>query len=199
MGEKFSTWKQITVEELLAYMGCMVLIGIVQLPSTKDYWKQNETYHYTPVASRISRNHFYELHRYLHFADNSTLSPPGIPTYNKLGKISPIHEMITERIAAVYYPAKEISIDEAMIPFKGRWSLKQYMPMKPIKRGIKIWMRANAENGYVSALDVYTIKKGDNVEKGLGSKVADIGALQHLLAHLLRQLLCQRQSCFQSA
>ena len=32
-------------------------------------------------------------------------------------------------------------------------------------------MRANAENGYVSALDVYTGKKGDNVEKGLGSKV----------------------------
>ena len=96
MGEKFSTWKQIIVEELLAYIGCMVLMGIVQLPATKEYWKQNETYHYTPVASRISRNHFYELHRYLHFADNSTLSPPVIPTYNKLGKICPILKMITE-------------------------------------------------------------------------------------------------------
>ena len=34
--------------------------------------------------------------------------------------------MITERLAAVYHLAKEISIDEAMIPFKDRSSLKLY-------------------------------------------------------------------------
>ena len=88
MGEKFSTWKQITVEELLAYMGCMVLMGIVQLPSTKDYWKKNETYHYTPVASRISRNRFYELHRYLHFADNSTPPHLGLLRTTSLAKLA---------------------------------------------------------------------------------------------------------------
>lgn len=32
-------------------------------------------------------------------------------------------------------------------------------------------MLANAENGCVSAYEVYTGKKGDSVEKGLGSKV----------------------------
>ena len=43
-----------------------------------------------------------------------------------------------------YKPACENSIDEAMIPFKGRSSMKQYMPKKPIKRGFKIWVRADA-------------------------------------------------------
>ena len=46
-----------------------------------------------------------------------------------------------------------------MIPFKGRSSMKQYMPKKPVKRGFKIWMRADAVNGYVSELDVYIGKK----------------------------------------
>ena len=32
-------------------------------------------------------------------------------------------------------------------------------------------MRADAESGYVSAFEVYTGKKGDSVEQGLGSKV----------------------------
>ena len=34
-----------------------------------------------------------------------------------------------------------------MIRFKGRSSLKQFMPMKPIKRGIKVWVRADSHNG----------------------------------------------------
>ena len=45
-----------------------------------------------------------------------------------------------------------------MIPFKGRSSLKQYIPNKPTKRGIKVWVMADA---YVrSALKVYVGKQG---------------------------------------
>ena len=33
----FSTWEKTTVEELLAYIGCMVLMDIVCLPANRDY------------------------------------------------------------------------------------------------------------------------------------------------------------------
>ena len=75
-GEKFGKWSKVTAPELQAYMGFMVLMGLVHLPSIYDYWKEDEIFHYSPVASRISRDRFFELHRYLHFADNSSLSPP---------------------------------------------------------------------------------------------------------------------------
>lgn len=71
----------------------------------------------------------------------------------------------------MYNLHKEVSIDEAMIRFKGRSSLKRYMPKKPIKQGIKVWMLADGVNGYVSSFDVYTGKKGDKVETGLGARV----------------------------
>ena len=72
----------------------------------------------------------------------------------------------------LYNPHRENSIDEAMIPFKGRSSMKQYMPLKPIKRGFKVWVRADAHNGYVSQFDVYCGKSdsGQTVV-GLGGKV----------------------------
>ena len=124
--------------------------------------------------SRISRDRFFELHRYLHFVDNSTLAAPGTPDYDKLGKVRPIITKLSEQFGAVYEPGRDISIDEAMVPYKGRSSLKQYMPKKPVKRGIKVWMRAEALNGYVSAFEVYTGKKGDSVEHGLGAKVVKI-------------------------
>ena len=62
-------------------------------------------------------------------------------------------------------------MDEAMIPFKGRSTLKQYMPKKPVRRGIKVWALADSSNGYIANFQVYTGKQGETTEKGLGSKV----------------------------
>ena len=93
------------------------------------------------------------------------------PGYNKLGKVAPIITMLRNQFADVWNPEKNISIDEAIKLFKGTSSLKQYMPMKPIKRGIKFWVRADAHNGYISAFPVYTGRKGNTTEKGPGATV----------------------------
>ena len=186
LGDSYTTWQPITTDELQAYMGFMILMGLVKLPSIYDYWKKDEIFHYSPVASRISRNRFFDIHRYLHFVNNDTLAAPGSATYDKLGKIRPLINMITSHFASVYKPGRDVSIDEAMVPFKGRSSLKQYMPKKPVKRGLKVWMQADAKNGYVSDLEVYTGRKGDTVEKGLGSSVVKTltSGLQHTYRHI---------------
>ena len=143
----------------------------MKLPTINDYWRKDGIFHYQAIANRITRDRFYEIHRYLHFVDNSTLAGYGEPDYDKLGKVRPILTVLNERFLEVYQPGCHQSIDEAMVPFKGRSSLKQYMPKKPVKRGFKIWMRADGKNGYVSEFEVYTGKKGDQVEKGLGEGV----------------------------
>ena len=55
----------------------------------------------------------------------------------------------------------------------GRSCLKQYMPMKPIKRGFKVWVRADAVNGYFCTFDVYVGRPSDgrSTEVGLGERV----------------------------
>jgi hypothetical protein len=55
-----------------------------------------------------------------------------------------------------------------MIAFKGRSSIKQYMPNKPKKRGYKVWTRAF---GYVCQFEIYTGKTNNIVEKNLGARV----------------------------
>ncbi len=76
---------------------------------------------------------------------------------------------------ANYKPHREQTIDEAMIAFKGRLSFKQYLPAKPTKFGIKVWVRADSHNGYVHQFQVYT-GAVDNVgnrqrEEGLRARV----------------------------
>ena len=39
--------------------------------------------------------------------------------------------------------------------FKGRSSMKQFMPMKPAKQGCKVWCRCDAKTGYTCEFQVY--------------------------------------------
>ena len=76
----------------------------------------------------------------LHFAENRTLiTKQSDDNYDVLGKIRPIMEMMQERFQHLYSPHHNVSIDEAMIVFKGRISIRQYMPIKPVKYGIKVY------------------------------------------------------------
>ena len=149
LGDRSESWTAVTTNELCAYMGCMILMGFIKLPSLRDYWKKDRVFRYPPIADVISRDRFLAIHHYLHFTNNETLSTPGSVDHDKLGKIRPIITALSERFTAIYEPGMNISIDEAMIPFKGRSTMKQYVPLKPVKRGFKVWLRAEAENGYV--------------------------------------------------
>ena len=54
--------------------------------------------------------------------------------------------------------------------FTGQSSLKQYIPLKPVQRGFKIWVKADSINGYICDFSVYTGKEGAP-EKEFGAKV----------------------------
>lgn len=55
--------------------------------------------------------------------------------------------------------------------FIGRSAMKQYLPLKPVKRGFKVWVVAESETGYFLDLQVYVGKEGGDTEHGLGEKV----------------------------
>ena len=58
-----------------------------------------------------------------------------------------------------------------MIGFTGRLSFRQYMPAKPIKRGIKCWMLCDSISGYLSNFEVYLGRNTATREQGLGYNV----------------------------
>ena len=93
------------------------------------------------------------------------------PDPDRLWKIRPVISAVVAACRTLYRSNREISIDEAMIAFKGRSLMKQYLPKKPIKRGFKVWVRADSHNGYISQFECYTGKKGDTAEAGLGGNV----------------------------
>jgi hypothetical protein len=131
-------------------------MGINRLPEIRDYWSTDKNHTYAPIADRITRDRFEEITRYLHFADNDKLPACGEDGFLHLQKVDPVISALKQRFKSAYYPHSQLSVDEAMIPFKGQSSMKQYLPLKPVKRGFKVWAMADALNGYLYDFNVYT-------------------------------------------
>ena len=61
----------------------------------------------------------------------------------------------------LYNPGRNISVNEAVMKFKGRSMLKQFQPL----------YRADSTNGYIDNFVVYTGKSDDGPTSHLGYKV----------------------------
>ena len=101
---------------------------------------------------------------------------------DKLYKLRPLITNLTENFAKLYDASRYLIVDESMILFKGRSSIKQYNPKKPIKRGYKLWMIADTD-GFINKLDVYQGKfehvPEDMKPFGLGEHVV-LSMVDHL-------------------
>ena len=56
------------------------------------------------------------------------------------------------------HPGPEVTVDERLVPFRGRCPFKQYIRSKQGKYGIKIWAACDARSSYAWNMQVYTGK-----------------------------------------
>ena len=93
--------------------------------------------------------------------------------YDPLYKLRPLIDHCQQNFRDQYIPGCDMSVDEGMIKYKGRLYFRQYMPKKPIKYGIKVWMAADSRTGYVCNYDIYLGKSLNDakVEDGLATSV----------------------------
>ena len=113
---------QTNSDEMRAYLGFYIIVGIVHKPELRDYWSPSDLLHYSPIAGTNSRKRFEKISRYVHLVDNSTLPQRGQPGFSRLGKVQDVLDLICKQLSAVYSTNACISVDEAMILFKGESS-----------------------------------------------------------------------------
>ena len=115
------------------------------------------------IQNAMTKKRFEQVKRFLHFVNNRTLLPKGHPRWNPLQKIKPVIDGMLERFRFCYTIGQYMSIDESMIKYKGKQiRFIQYMPAKPIKHGIKVFVLACAETGYCYGFWVYCGKENDD-------------------------------------
>lgn len=117
-------WTQTTAEEIMAFLGIVILMGVVKLPATHMYWSLDERLNQAGVVKIFPRDRFLILLKYFYCNDPSELPHKDDPEY-KLYRVKPILEELSRNFLIMYDPHREQSIDEAMVKFKGRLKFLQ--------------------------------------------------------------------------
>jgi hypothetical protein len=154
-GKVDATWKPTSAEEMKAFVGCTIMMAINSLPVLHMYWMQDPFLRNDGITAVFTRDRYKKISQYFHLNDNTKQKKKGEDGYDILYKIQPILDMCTTTFQTVVKPAKELSVDEGMIKYKGRVSFLQYMPKKPVKRGIKAWIIAGSSTGIVLRFSIY--------------------------------------------
>ncbi|KAG8235976.1 hypothetical protein J437_LFUL017912 [Ladona fulva] len=121
-----------------------------------DYW-YNPDIECSIVKNCMTFRRFKKLTKYLHISDIEEEKLTTVEGYDVLQKVRPVLDII-DNFHEKYRPGRELVVDEAMVAFKGRHHIKQYIKNKPTKWGFKVWVLATPQ-GYVLRGNVYLGKK----------------------------------------
>jgi hypothetical protein len=155
-GGSDNSWTDTTLPEIKAYIAMNIAMGLRGHTAMKDIWSIRSSLHDAYLSKIISRDRFSALSKYFHIADyTGAVQDYRDPNYDPMHKVRPMIDLFNTRAPHLYRPKQHLSVDEAMIAFKGRHHAKQYMPKKPIKRGFKVWVCAESDTGYALKVEVY--------------------------------------------
>ena len=117
----------------------------------------------------MSHTRFWQLWSNLHVVDNAQTTSGGLTS-----KIKPVLDVLERTLFLNYCPRQELSVDEAMIKYKGHARSKVRMPKKPVKIGFKVWCCCSSCCGCLCTFQVYEgrhVDPGSGTEKGMVSRV----------------------------
>lgn len=136
-------------EEMEAFIGTLILMGIVKLPRFKMFCSQDKIIHHESIKNNMLQRRLLQIWCYRHLADNSTTAiPRGADGFDKLYHVREYLNIILRSIQQEYRLAKNIAIDETMVADKGKLSFKQYIKTKSTKWDLKLWVLCEATSGF---------------------------------------------------
>jgi hypothetical protein len=117
----------------------------------------------------MSAKRFQQIKRYFHLNDNNKKAAPRQEGYDRLFHVRPLLDHMEKVSKAHYDLGTFVSVDESMVPFKGRSFMMQYLKDKPCKWGFKIWAACCSTTGYFFSLRVYAGKGSTEEVHGLAT------------------------------
>lgn len=136
-----------------AYFGLLLLAGVYRSKG-EDLTELWDDHHGRPIfRAAMSITRFRAINRCIRFDDKEERISE--PVRHKLAPIRNVFDRWVQRSKSLYVPGKCVTVDEQLLPFRGRCSFIQYIPSKPAKYGIKIWVLCDSESYYAYNLAVY--------------------------------------------
>src|SRR2546421_1316880 len=125
-------WKTLTRDELLLWLGIMLYISFLSLPSPSMCWDSKTRVRH--VADYMPETRFQQILRYIH----TSLLPPDQPNTEWYDKVEPVAGLLRANFRRYISPASCVAVDEMMVKCTGRTKHTVKIERKPIKQGYKV-------------------------------------------------------------
>lgn len=173
-------WKELKVEELKIFIGLLFHTGTIRLNRLQDYWKTDWLFNFC-FGQCMSRDRFMLIFRCLYFFK------PQTRTTDMMHRIRYVTDYFNDKMGSLYYPQKELSLDEAMVLWRGRLRFRQYIKGKRHKYGIKLYTLTDHQ-GLILKFHVY----GGSEDQEVGGQ----GHTEKVVLHLLQEKLGKGHSVY---
>lgn len=148
-----SKWQAVDITTMRAYYGLLLLAG-VHRSKGEDVHELWDDKNGRPIfRATMSLKRFSVINQCIRFDDKEQRSHAS--NRDKLQPIRIIFDKWCQRVRTLYVPGITVTVDEQLVPFRGRCPFTQYIPSKPNKYGIKIWALCDSKTYYAYALEIY--------------------------------------------
>ena len=135
-GEKNKPQFKVTLEELKNFIGLTFLSDYNIRLAERDYWGVDADLRFDTFCETMRRNRFFEIKSFFYAAENQSLSE------SRMAKAELLYDLLNEKIQQFGIVHEDLSVDESMIPYCSRHSCNQFIRVKPIRFGYKLWVLA---------------------------------------------------------
>ncbi|KAK3732990.1 hypothetical protein RRG08_002596 [Elysia crispata] len=154
----FHGWQPVDIPEMRKFIGIILLSGLVHKSQMRSFWTSDPLTSTPAFSALMKRDRFEQIMKFFHFNNNKNEPPHTANERDRLYKIRPLLEQLSNSFQKAFTPEKEICIDESLMLYKGGVIFRQYMPLKRARFGIKMFCLTD-KNGYLHSFSVYTGKQ----------------------------------------
>ena len=156
--QQLNLMHEATLDEIRAVIGLVIYEGVFESSheNLESLYKMVGTGRLIFPAV-MGKNRLRFLLSMMRFDDKATRAVRRLN--NKLAAFRKIWDVFVEICKSMYLVDTAVCIDEQLLPFRERCAFEQYMPKKPSKYGIKIWMMCDCATKYMMSAKVCLGKK----------------------------------------
>lgn len=159
--------------EIRSFLGLLIFAGAIRSghQNLEDLWKRDGTGLEIFYGTMSLRRFFFLLQtiRFDNIHDREERRK-----LDKLAAFREVYDMFISHCENNFSLGEYVTIDEQLVPFRGRCSFRQYIKSKPARYGLKIFTLADAKLFYVKTMEIYLGKQPDESPYKLSPKPDDV-------------------------